>query len=582
MATLKAAEAVGGETVAKPQPAGAAGPVVDAQRALLAAPVKARKLTLSEALPSALHLAATAAASMAVFVGIYFAAQDQAPPKLRASLACITVSLIAMPQLGNSVVRGFQRIIGVMIGGWLFCGIYLAYQARIPPPAPPCLLPGRRAWWFLGLLLGAFTFLVVALSHVLVGKQYLYPPMVVCAFVVCVGFSTPRAAIDNTVNKTCGIASGILVYTLISSFVFPRTATQQLLSALGITLHELRDLADAVLRGRRAGRAHHLPHGGAAHGEGKAPSTAGRESRASDAMPFASASTLVAAIPVHLREVQGLVPDTHKEKFVGRFPGGFMCYVPAPVRTGSELPFRAESLAVAHVIHMLHRTLWLLMAPGPAAADAGAGVRPASSLLDAALPKALGPDARGLLDDITDTAVAALKEFAATMPAAGRSSASAAAAAPHVVRYRGLLAQLQEMSLQMHGGGGGDGGGGSGRGAAAAPATPGGAAAAGGAASAPRARWQRAISSTLQGVSAGRGGGGGGGGRGKRVAALVDGILARGDVEAMRWCGVLLLLQQLGNGLGRLQDCMDALLPHLPGAPRPDVASAPASGVDSV
>jgi hypothetical protein len=54
-----------------------------------------------------------------------------------------------------------------MVGGWLFCGLYLAYQA----------------WWFLALCLGAFTFLAVASSHWFTGKEAFYPPMVVAAFV---------------------------------------------------------------------------------------------------------------------------------------------------------------------------------------------------------------------------------------------------------------------------------------------------------------------------------------------------------------------------------------------------------------
>jgi hypothetical protein len=132
-----------------------------------------------------------------------------------------------------------------MIGGWLFCGLFLAIQS----------------WWFLGLCLGLFTFLAVASSHWITGKEALYPPMVVAAFVggcppgvgqplggtggavpsprlscrswagagsaahaaatfrhpplplpaVCVNFPTPQAAIAGTIVKTCGIASGCLV-----------------------------------------------------------------------------------------------------------------------------------------------------------------------------------------------------------------------------------------------------------------------------------------------------------------------------------------------------------------------------------
>jgi hypothetical protein len=101
-----------------------------------------------------------------------------------------------------------------MIGGWLFCGLYMAYQARTPrarlarfvcsrggaagrpvAPGPGACVPGAparptprpspwpQAWWFLAVALGAFTFLAVSSSFFLVGRQYLYPPMVVAAFV---------------------------------------------------------------------------------------------------------------------------------------------------------------------------------------------------------------------------------------------------------------------------------------------------------------------------------------------------------------------------------------------------------------
>lgn len=128
-----------------------------------------------------------------------------------------------------------------MIGGWLFCGLYLAYPV----------------WWFLAIMLGVFTFVAAASSFYFTGKEAMYPPMVVAAFVgegaggrrrlgtarrgmqppwllvrhlcaappqdltrcaaarptVCVGFATPQAAVSATVTKTVGIAGGILVRT---------------------------------------------------------------------------------------------------------------------------------------------------------------------------------------------------------------------------------------------------------------------------------------------------------------------------------------------------------------------------------
>jgi hypothetical protein len=54
-----------------------------------------------------------------------------------------------------------------------------------PPVSPhrPSPQPPRQAWWFLAIFLGVFTFAAVASSHFIVGKEALYPPMVVAAFV---------------------------------------------------------------------------------------------------------------------------------------------------------------------------------------------------------------------------------------------------------------------------------------------------------------------------------------------------------------------------------------------------------------
>jgi hypothetical protein len=117
-----------------------------------------------------------------------------------------------------------------MAGGWLFCGLYLAVSA----------------WWFLALCLGAFTFGVVAASNLLPGFEAGGPPAVVAAFVVCVGFPSPQAAVVATTVKTVGIGGGILVYTLFSSLLFPRTATQFAADTLALALAEMRDLVGAL------------------------------------------------------------------------------------------------------------------------------------------------------------------------------------------------------------------------------------------------------------------------------------------------------------------------------------------------
>lgn len=65
---------------------------------------------------------------------------------------------------------------------------------------------------------------------------------------MCVNFATPQLAVHATVVKMLGIVGGIVLYTIASSILFPRTASQQALSTLGISLGELRDLVSHTLR----------------------------------------------------------------------------------------------------------------------------------------------------------------------------------------------------------------------------------------------------------------------------------------------------------------------------------------------
>lgn len=515
----------------------------DARR--LAMLVKPRRRTPKEALPSALHLSVTAATSMGVAVAVFIAVTVHLPPKhpLRGqiqnacSLACVTVAVIAMPQLGNSVARGIQRISGVMIGGWAFCGLFLA-------------LP---MWWFQGLCLGAFTFLAVTSSHFFMRQEYMYPPMVVSAFIVCVGFADARAAVTGTIVKTCGIASGILVYTVLSTILFPRTATQEVIDLLVLTMNELRDLADVLLRGRKAG-ATGAAALSASGSEGAPPdekvqgSPPGRVSKGSGGLCMYSASTLAATIPLHLRQVQAMLPDTGKEQFLGRLPGGYMCFAPAPLKSRNP-PFGADVLAVVHVIHMVHRSLWLMMTP--AAINEGAGTGALGSALGQGLPKALEADARGLITDMSNEAVAALQELAAALSHHGTAQVTELRSS-HVERYNTLNQDLYRLSLQKQE-------------AQEAAAQCG-----------PRARWQRAIEMQVEVNAAKRG-------RSGALGQLVGSMMQRGDPESARWCATLLLLQQLGEGLDRLQECMGTMLKSLPGACRHESRVAqPGPGADHV
>jgi hypothetical protein len=79
----------------------------------------------------------------------------------------ITATLLAMPVLGSSVQKAAARILGVVVGCWLFYGLYLATEA----------------WWALALALGAWAFLLVAGSSAAGWVRSAGPPALMSAFV---------------------------------------------------------------------------------------------------------------------------------------------------------------------------------------------------------------------------------------------------------------------------------------------------------------------------------------------------------------------------------------------------------------
>ncbi len=257
------------------------------------------------------------------------------------------------------------------------------------------------------------------------------------------------------------------------------------------------------------------------------------------------------------------------------------CYAPTPFR--AENSFHGEFLAVLHVASMVHRALWLMVTSGEE--SEGGAPRGTGSILDKPLPKALGPEARQIIDEMGDEAVAALavrgggrgsagwlleeqgsvigrsrqqssvlppphppppapcpppvQEMSAALPASRGPRATAVSPA-HVERYAALCEQLYRMSLALHGPG-------------AQPAKGASRALAGVKVVKPKnavqARWQAAVTRQCEINAAKRGAPG-------ALGELVGGMLQRGDVDATRWCATLLLLQQLGVGLWRLNDCM--------------------------
>ena len=339
---------------------------------------------------------------------------------------------------------------------------------------------------------------------------------------------------------------------------------------MGLALAELRDMADALLRGARAGDAAAKAARSAAGAddkaadndtnaagapEGKAAAIAAAAAAATAAATAAAdaaggAASLAATVPAHLREVGALLDASAKERFVGRAPcSGSLCFIPAAVSQAD--PWRGDVLATAHVASTLHRVLWLMLAPAPDAKG------DAASIFDARLPRELGAEVRGLVSEMADAAVAALREFAAALPPSGGPKARSVGAGGHVERYVALCEQVYGLSLGMRrgdapGAPADAAGGKAGKGGSAGGKGSGG----GGGNSSTKQRWLGAFE-RVRAINAEK--------RGKRatsgraaaaMSAVVTGALESGDVAAARWCSTLLLLQQLGVALWRLQDCM--------------------------
>eukprot|EP00775_Hariotina_reticulata_P010463 gene10463-10621_t len=267
-------------------------------------------------------------------------------------MAMVTITVLALPHLGGSVNKGLQRICGVMVGGWLFFGLYAACQL----------------WWFLAVCLAVWAFMLVAASYALSGNQFLFPVALVTAFIVATNFSSVQQALIMTLVKTIAISGAIILYTIVSMLFFPLTATQQVINALADTLEALQQLATAVLVGQPGG----TPDGAAeeelngasglmASGSAKAcaPEAAGTAVGAeefqdtktssflshspgdvtSETPPPADTtqevSLLAAKASHHLQMVTQLLPATKKERYAGSC-GSYKCFLPA-VRTKNTM-----------------------------------------------------------------------------------------------------------------------------------------------------------------------------------------------------------------------------------------------------
>eukprot|EP00882_Tetradesmus_deserticola_P006248 GHRQ01006576.1.p1 GENE.GHRQ01006576.1~~GHRQ01006576.1.p1 ORF type:complete len:425 (+),score=171.70 GHRQ01006576.1:372-1646(+) len=370
--------------------------------------LKPPKRSLRRALPSALHTGITATFSILVFAIINVSVTYSLGAGHKWSLiintatkmAMITITILATPNLGKSFTKAVQRIVGIMAGGWLFYALYAACQA----------------WWFLVLCLAAWAFLLVALSFLLTGQQYLSPVALITAFIVAVNFDTVQQAFVNTATKTVAISAAILVYSVAAIVLFPQTATQQVICSLSDALAALHSLAEVLLiTGNNKQQQSSLNTASAA--TESAPDAAARDALdikdvstpdpAAAAVPaaekpghskqaaYSKAELLASGAAHHLHAVTQQLPATQKERYIGKM-GGCRFYVPR-VR-GSGLDESAVLAVTFSASQVLRALLTILEELG----GVPLGSRPLPAQLAAAGQKEL-------IKPLAHTAVAALK-----------------------------------------------------------------------------------------------------------------------------------------------------------------------------
>lgn len=518
--------------------------------------MKPGKRSRQEALPSALHMGICVTLSLLVFAIINICVTESLGPKnpwtklvqSGTMMAMITVTVLGTPNLGNSFTKAFQRIVGVMIGGWLFYGLYAACQQ----------------WWFLVICLSIWGFVLVALSFWLSGREFLFPVALVTAFIVVCNFNSVRQALVMTMVKTVAFAGAIVVYTVLSLLMFPLTATQQLLTNLALALRDLEELADIVLvngdgssqqsaaetptdlKDVEAQAAADTASSAAVPDSKQANGAAPKSATAKQVAAQASLAVRLAADANHkLQTVQQLLRMTKKERYIGTI-GSYRCFLPTVLLKAGKLP-EQEVLAVVVNASQVLRVLVTLMSDF--------GNLPLARRLP---PIKLGSEGAQHVLPLAQHAVAALQDISAGLPVSGNSSFPVP-----IGNIQGISVKLQDLvadtvnyrssSPDLP--------------SAEAPARN--SAAQGGDARAARndssatgaaARWQKAAVAAggiqLPGT------------RSQQIAAAFSDLLTSSvtseEGQLARWCSVLVMSRQLGRAIAGLNDSLNEMLVKLP------------------
>ncbi|MEE4605157.1 MAG: FUSC family protein [Desulfobacteraceae bacterium] len=130
--------------------------------------------------------------------------------------AAFAVAFISLPTAGQSLHKGALRMFGTLVAG----AAALTLIALFP----------QQRWWFMIFLSGYIGFC----TYLMTGKknQYFYQVMAfVCAIICFDGGANSLNAFQTAMVRIQQTGMGILVYTLVSVFLWPRTTGGELIDA---------------------------------------------------------------------------------------------------------------------------------------------------------------------------------------------------------------------------------------------------------------------------------------------------------------------------------------------------------------
>ncbi|KAF6264461.1 hypothetical protein COO60DRAFT_1484576 [Scenedesmus sp. NREL 46B-D3] len=422
-------------------------------------------------------------------------------------MAMVTITILAMPTLGTSFTKALQRIAGVMAGGWLFYVLFAACQA----------------WWFLTLCLAAWAFLLVSLSFLLTGQQYLSPAALVTAFVavrVCSGGTAQAELLADTGELLarrctcwgCCLVCGRRCYvpTVGSSGLDDSAVLTAIFSA-------------SQVRSGQCGIRHCV---------------------------YASSVTMQTHWFVTLSQselaVRLCVLVTARAGTVPCMASACCCVWWLPSNASFVCLASCLSCCAVCVVQVLRTLLIILEEFG----GVPVGMRPLPAHLVTA-------GQRELVKPLAHHAVAALKDLSSSLGPSG--PAASVVDSSNLSAFANSLQQLIAATLENH----------CNHATAASSSSDvatGPAAVAAGAGS----KWRRAAAAaTGSSVLHGR--------KADQIAAafgklLTDAVTSE-EAQTARWCTMLVLSRQLGKSLVGLTQSLNALLPLLPGAPQGQVSS---------